>query len=332
MICSAAFSGVLASMGLNVLLLFFVAVSPWTAYCMETIIAYGANDVDDVVLPNDCPKEVPIVLWHGMGDSCCNPLSMGAIKKFLEKNIDGVYVKSLEIGKNELEDMENGYLMNVNDQITNVCDQLAADNVLKCGYNAIGFSQGGQFLRGVIQRCPKPLMKNLITFGGQHQGVYGFPRCPGENSTMCDYVRKILNYGAYVPWVQNHLVQAQYWHDPLNEEEYREKSLFLADINNERVKNATYKENLLKLQNFVMVKFSEDTMVDPRDSEWFGFYKPGQAKETYTLQESSLYTEDWLGLKQLDSEGKLHFLETVGDHLQIDLDWFLTNIVQKFLK
>jgi hypothetical protein len=22
----------------------------------------------------------PVVLWHGMGDSCCNPSSMGSIK------------------------------------------------------------------------------------------------------------------------------------------------------------------------------------------------------------------------------------------------------------
>ena len=30
------------------------------------------------------------------------------------------------------------------------------------------------------------------------------------------------------------LVQAEYWHDPLNEEEYREKSVFLAEINQEK--------------------------------------------------------------------------------------------------
>ena len=35
--------------------------------------------------------------------------------------------------------------------------------------------------------------------------------------------------------VQNHLVQAQYWHDPLDEETYRAKSVFLADINQENV-------------------------------------------------------------------------------------------------
>jgi len=42
---------------------------------------------------------------------------------------------------------------------------------------------------------------NLISFGGQHQGVYGFPHCPGENSTICDYIRKLLNIGAYERYV-----------------------------------------------------------------------------------------------------------------------------------
>lgn len=32
------------------------------------------------------------------------------------------------------------------------------------------------------------------------------------------------------------LVQAEYWHDPLKEEDYRKNSIFLADINQERVR------------------------------------------------------------------------------------------------
>lgn len=61
--------------------------------------------------------------------------------------------------------------MNANDQVAEVCRQLKADPKLKGGYNSVGFSQGGQFLRAVAQRCPDPPMKNLISFGGQHQGV-----------------------------------------------------------------------------------------------------------------------------------------------------------------
>ncbi|XP_029976013.1 palmitoyl-protein thioesterase 1 [Salarias fasciatus] len=265
---------------------------------------------------------VPLVLWHGMGDSCCNPLSMGFIKKMIEEEIPGIYVVSLMIGKNVMEDTENGFFMDVNRQVSLVCSTLARDPRLQGGYNAMGFSQGGQFLRAVAQRCPSPPMKTLISVGGQHQGVYGLPRCPGENSTLCDMIRKLLNSGAYSDLVQKHLVQAQYWHDPLNDDLYRKHSLFLADINQERVVNETYKKNLQLLQRFVLVKFLRDSVVDPVDSEWFGFLKTGQAKETETLQESALYKEDRLGLAAMDAAGKLVFLSCDGDHLQFTREWF----------
>ena len=37
------------------------------------------------------------------GDSCCNPLSMGSIKRMLEQKLPGVYVRSLMIGNNVIE-------------------------------------------------------------------------------------------------------------------------------------------------------------------------------------------------------------------------------------
>ncbi|XP_048468811.1 palmitoyl-protein thioesterase 1 isoform X3 [Rhincodon typus] len=248
-------------------------------------------------------EPVPVVIWHGMGDSCCNPLSMGFIKKLVEQEIPGIYVLSLEIGNSIAEDIENSFFMNVNDQVELVCNILSKDKKLQNGYNAMGFSQGGQFLRAVAQRCPSPAMLKLITFGGQHQGVYGLPRCPGETSQICNLIRKLLNVGAYSSPIQDHLVQAEYWHDPLNEDLYRDKSIFLADINQERGINESYKENLTKLKKFVMVKFLNDTMVDPVDSE------------------------DRLGLKTMDKAGKLQFLTVNGDHLQFSEKWFITNII-----
>ncbi|ELU18250.1 hypothetical protein CAPTEDRAFT_166676 [Capitella teleta] len=273
----------------------------------------------------------PLVIWHGMGDSCCNPLSMGSIKSLIEKQIPGIYVNSLMIGSNVVADTLNGFLMNANEQVDEACEKIRSDKQLQNGYNAMGFSQGGQFLRAVAQRCPNPPMRNLISFGGQHQGVYGLPRCPGDDTSVCDYVRKLLNLGAYIGWVQDKITQAEYWHDPLNEAEYKKYSVFLADINQEVSINSTYKQNLMKLKNFVMVKFLKDTMVEPKDSEWFGFYHPGQAKTTFTLQESDLYKEDKLGLKSMDSDGKLHFLSIDGDHLRFSDEWLIENIIQKFL-
>eukprot|EP01098_Paradermamoeba_levis_P003379 TRINITY_DN1549_c0_g1_i1.p1 TRINITY_DN1549_c0_g1~~TRINITY_DN1549_c0_g1_i1.p1 ORF type:complete len:296 (+),score=82.90 TRINITY_DN1549_c0_g1_i1:66-953(+) len=276
---------------------------------------------------------LPVVMWHGMGDTCCNPLSLGRLQKVIEAQIPGVYVHSIKIGKNEGEDAENGFLMNINKQVDIACAQLANDTKLAGGFNAVGFSQGSQFLRAYVQRCNKPPIKNLISVGGQHQGVFGFPRCLGENVTLCDYVRKLLNLGAYIGWIQNHLAQAEYWQDPFNMAEYEKYSVFLADINNQKAtKNPQYKQNLLTLNNFVLVKFLKDSMVQPRESEWFGFYKPGQDKEIIDLRDSDLYKQDWLGLQQLDKQGKLKFLEVDGDHLQFSEQWFIDNVITPYFK
>lgn len=45
-----------------------------------------------------------------------------------------------------LQDTENGFFKDVNEQVSMVCSQLAQDPKLKGGYNAMGFSQGAQFL------------------------------------------------------------------------------------------------------------------------------------------------------------------------------------------
>uniref|UniRef100_A0A0K8SM21 Palmitoyl-protein thioesterase 1 n=1 Tax=Lygus hesperus TaxID=30085 RepID=A0A0K8SM21_LYGHE len=228
-------------------------------------------------------------------DSCCNPLSLGSFKAFLISTLPGVYVKSLEIGDGIVEDTMNGFFMNANKQVEEACRLIRTDSRLQGGYNAIGFSQGGQFLRAVAQRCPNG-MKKLISFGGQHQGIYGFPHCFYPNHAMCNYVRIMLDKAAYLSWVQNKFVQAQYWHDPINEDEYIQKSVFLADINNERNVNSTYKQGLTALEKLVLVKFADDTMVIPKESSWFGFYTPGQGTTITDLQQSSLYIEDpsWL--------------------------------------
>lgn len=273
----------------------------------------------------------PVVLWHGMGDSCCNPLSLGRIIQHIKDALPGVHVVSLQIGKNAIEDTENSFFMNANLQVEEACRQLKSDPLLNSGYNAIGFSQGAQFLRAVAQRCPDPKVKNLISLGGQHQGVYGLPHCFYSKHKWCDYLRKMLNIGAYWSWVQHQFVQAEYWHDPLNEEEYKQFSYFLADINNERHLNSTYRDNLSSLDNFVLVKFDNDTMVQPVESEWFGFYTPGQAIQITNLQDSDLYKNDSLGLKALDEAGKLHFLSVPGDHLQFTEKWFSKNIISPYL-
>jgi len=288
------------------------------------IAVYGVPVRDDAT-------PTPVVLWHGMGDSCCNPLSMGSIKKLIQQNIPNVYVLSIEIGDSVIHDTLNGFFMNVNKQVDMVCSQLSNDTNMQNGYHSVGFSQGGQFLRAVAQRCPTPAMKNFISIGGQHQGVYGLPKCPASGA-ICNVVRELLNHGAYIPFIQNTLVQAEYWHDPINEQLYIDNSVFLGDINNEKTINNDYKTNLLKLENMVLVKFLQDTMVVPPDSEWFGFYTPGQAVTIQQMNETDLYTEDKIGLQELNNQGKVAFLSVDADHLQFTDEWFIDSIINPYLK
>lgn len=45
-----------------------------------------------------------------------------------------------------------------------------------------------------------------------------------------------------------------------------------------------------------------------------------------------LYTEDWIGLKRLDQAGRLVFEEAPGQHMQFSLDWFGSNVVDRYLR
>jgi palmitoyl-protein thioesterase len=270
----------------------------------------------------------PMVLWHGMGDTCCYPFSMGKIKNLIEQNLPGIYVYSIEVGNTIEQDELNSYFMNVNDQIDYICKKLKNDTNLAKGFNAMGFSQGGQFLRAYVERCNSPPIYNLISVGGQHQGVYGLPNCLGNNSAICETVRKMLNMGAYTPEVQPNLVQAEYWHDPLNEKEYLDKCIFLPDINNALPsQNKTYKQNFMSLNNLVLVKFTEDTVVQPPASEWFGWYVEGQDKITVDVRNTSLYQDDTIGLKYLMDNNKVEFIACEGNHLQFTDQWFITNLI-----
>jgi len=284
------------------------------------------------IMGQNTTDPIPIVMWHGMGDCCCNPLSMGSVQKYMEEKIPGVHVHSLMLGDNVVQDTENGFFLNINTQIEMACQKIQADEKLKDGFHAVGWSQGGLFIRGLAQRCPSPKIHNLVSIGGPQQGVYGLPKCLGENHILCDYMRRLLNYGAYTSWIQNMLVQAQYWHDPLAEEEFQAKSLFLADINNEGPrKNSSYAENLSSVDNLVLIKFTKDSIVDPRGSEWFSWFSEDDHQTMLPLQKTAMYKEDWLGLKKLDEKGRLHFISVEAGHCLLNTEE-LDNIIDNYLK
>lgn len=81
------------------------------------------------------------------GDTCCFSFSLGSFKTFLEEMLGGnSYVKSIRMGNNLVEDFESGYFVHPNKQVEEACRMITSDPKLKDGYNAVGFSQGSQFL------------------------------------------------------------------------------------------------------------------------------------------------------------------------------------------
>lgn len=81
-----------------------------------------------------------------LGDSCCFSFSLGHFQKQLNKSLPGVYIHSLRIGTSIVNDVESGYFKHPDEQIKEACSIINSDPKLADGYNAIGFSQGSQFL------------------------------------------------------------------------------------------------------------------------------------------------------------------------------------------
>ena len=71
---------------------------------------------------------------------------MGSVKKMIQEEVPGVYVHSLELGGSITKDIEHGFFANVNELVYMACIKIQNDPELKNGYNAMGFSQGAQFL------------------------------------------------------------------------------------------------------------------------------------------------------------------------------------------
>jgi palmitoyl-protein thioesterase len=232
----------------------------------------------------------------------------------------GTYVYYIRLDDNPSGDRTATFFGNVTIQLAQVCNDLASHPTLSTspnGINAVGFSQGGQFLRGYIERCNNPPVRNLITFGSPHNGISEFQDCDSTD-WVCKAAMGIVRGSTWSSFVQSRFVPAQYFRDPEDLASYLEYSNFLADINNEReLKNKSYAANLASLEKFAMYMFSEDMTVIPKESTWFaevnrtsGFVTP--------LQQRDIWRDDWIGLRKLGEKGGLDFRIAKGRHMELD--------------
>ncbi|GME94070.1 unnamed protein product [[Candida] boidinii] len=256
----------------------------------------------------------PIVLWHGMGDNY-NSSSIQKVEDIIRLEVPGVYIHSIYLDEDESQDQQSSFFGKVMDQITQVCEQLQNVTELSEGFNAMGFSQGGLFLRAAMEICGLKI-NNLVTYGSPHNGVSDLPPCK-DTDWLCKRRNFFLKSQVFNPKVQNKVVQAQYFRDPYNWEQYLTKSEFLRYANNEgELYNGTYKDNLLNINKLVLVLFEDDGMVVPKESAWFGD-TDASTNLILPFTETESYKNDLIGLKTLHEENKLDFLSLEGSHMKI---------------
>ncbi|GJN91896.1 hypothetical protein Rhopal_004921-T1 [Rhodotorula paludigena] len=318
------------------------------------------------------PSPVPIVIWHGLGDRFDAP-GLLSLKEDLENRpeLKGVFVHIIEVGEDGATDQRATFFGSANAQVEHVCAQLASlsnltDPVLNPSrqFDALGFSQGGQLLRAVVERCGAigadedgngegVRMRRLVTVGSQHMGISALPPCPAGSSPFspCRLMHlSLVREGLYSSWAQHNIVPAQYFRDSARIDEYLEGNEFLRDINNERVgdlqpyaeelsrsygdaepRNETYRKNFKQLDRFVMFRFSEDLTVVPPHSSHFTLPLrndttcapppappvPGCYATPLPWSALPLYTQDYIGLRALDEQGRVTRRACKGAHMEI---------------
>ncbi|KAG5421564.1 hypothetical protein I9W82_000655 [Candida metapsilosis] len=273
----------------------------------------------------------PVVLWHGLGDNY-NGSGIHNVNELISRLYPGIFFHSIYIDEDPSGDQQKSLFGNANQQVDLVCDQLKGIQELanSDGIDAIGFSQGGVLLRGLIQRCPDVSFHNLITFGSPHMGVMEMPLCQDPRDWICKRRNELLKKQVWNDNVQRRILPAQYFRDPFEYEKYLKHSLYLADINNERKdKNATYVENLTKLNKLVLITFTEDTTVVPKESAMFCDIDT-KWKQTIPFDKTDLYTRDYIGIRQLHESGKIEFHDIEAEHMSIS-DEFIEEIALKYL-
>ncbi|UJR15877.1 hypothetical protein I4U23_002803 [Adineta vaga] len=264
----------------------------------------------------------PVVLMHGITSSAAG---MNEFAGWLRTSFPGIYVISVEIGNG----VDDSFLWPLDKQVEHFCETVLADEHLRQGFNMLGYSQGSIIARGALERCSLPV-HNLITLSGIHQGVFGIPYLLKLPIQFRDLITKY----AYEKPVQNGISVANYWRDPEQLDRFRSHCHFLPDINNEReVRNETYRNNMLKLNAFVMTYSDIDEIISPRHSGLFMGYAPNSL-HVETWNNSRQFTEDLIGLRTLWEQGKLYTFTAHVKHQDVphapNRDFLVKNIFPFF--
>ncbi len=253
---------------------------------------------------------LPIAVFHGVNGACEGFVDNWA--DYLGKQTNS-YSRCLEYGAHS----KSAYRSFESIGKT-ACDLLNSDDNFNGDFNIVGFSQGGLVARYIIEVCKiKGRIKNVLTFGSPHAGIELVPcHTDGYLKNLCYLGDLVLPYiFGKLPFLTRFFSPLSYFRSPLYEKLFEERS-YLAYLNNEmKEKSDDFKKKFTSLEKLVLIKFSEDDMVRPNQSAWFMKFTKEYKLEEY--KDSKFYMEDMLGLKYLNDNGRVEFVEFEGRHMHL---------------
>ena len=286
-------------------------------------------------------KPLPLmVVWHAAGGGTSAELTentVASLKKY------GAQVKLIQIGREE-EELDIALHMQMEKQVMNACRQLTNDPELKNGFALIGLSLGGTAVRALAQMCPALNITDVISMCGPQQGIFGIPSCSSIEGIFSDICEKLNNvkeaaasispefdtpsiFTPVMNAVKDNYTLISLWVDPTAPPPPADN--FMNLINN-KLETKFPKENLLKIQRLIAVWCSKDTIMKPKQSPMFGYFKDGSITEVIPYNETDLYTEDYIGLKELDEQGRYIPVECPYEHMKYPNEWFEKAILERF--
>jgi palmitoyl-protein thioesterase len=99
------------------------------------------------------------------------------------------------------------------DNVDIFAERVRSDPKLADGFNAIGFSQGNNIIRGYIAKYNDPPVKTFISVNGVNGGISAVPFCiPSPSSSLlssriCDSLMEIASHRAYSDFSQVRLLR-----------------------------------------------------------------------------------------------------------------------------
>lgn len=93
----------------------------------------------------------PVVIWHGFGDRFDNPAFAGMLQDIQDAIGSDTYIHVVRLADDGSADSKASLFGDMREQVQRVAKELSHVTELKDDFDAIGLSQGGVYLRALVE-------------------------------------------------------------------------------------------------------------------------------------------------------------------------------------